>query len=275
MKIVWFLIIGAIIIWLPLITHSLDLQKNHRRYIMLQPILKALESRTDKYGLIVQKDGDQGDSAYRTALLSSLLTIYDVDGYEDFYKNMLDQLTVRPGVFRRTAEPTHWGYNENNLSRDNAAKIILAAAINFDKQTIKTWFKQMLSRGLRHQNVHPGTDAPDEFRKQPDVISLRELANVIRGLDLWYFYPVLTILDFTFIGDLFFRTRQPWDYDSLMAIELIYANLAYPTIFSKIAAYFYKKTDYQYRIEMNYADINNGIAPLGAFYIKAGERYIE
>lgn len=248
-------------------------------------IVQDIFDRTDEYDLVVQKDGDSGDTAYRSAIFAILLKLVKHEKADLYYKSMIHGLTVSPGVFHRSNNPSHWGFNPNNFSRDQASALMLAASMYGDNETVELFYNKCYDRpelkqipkygkflyylnsfvGF-HQNVHPGTDAPDSFRKVPDLVGISEARNEIRRKRQWYKYPLLMLRDIGFIIDLKLRKRQLWDFDSLYAKDLIYANQNMPTIFSYIAKKLYKRTDYLIRLRNNYADVNNGIEPLGELY---------
>lgn len=251
----------------------------------INQIIKDIYSRLDQYSLVVQNDRDEGDSAYRSAILSFLLFALKHPQHKEYYQVMIESLTASPGMFRRTANHLHWGYNPNNLSRDQASAILLAATVNGDNKTVEDFYNNAYSRkelvevpkwgnwlqkvnswvGF-HQNIHPGTDTTDDYRQVPDLLGINEASNEIRRKKQWLKYPVLMLRDLSLIAGLYFRKKQTWDYDSLYAKDLIYANMIMPTIFSWIAKKLYAKTDYIERIKYNYADVNNGVEPLGELY---------
>lgn len=256
---------------------------------MLRPtnqiISDIVSSRLDKDSLIVQFDYDPGDSAYRSAIFAFLLNKLDHPQANEYYKIMISKLTVSPGVLHRTNNITHWGYNPNNLSRDQVAAIKLAATVNGDDKIIEEfnekaldrkelkevprwgWLLKIVNKFVSfHQNVHPGTDAPPEYRKIPDMFGWNEVSNEIRRKKQWWKYPWLVVRDVAFIYGLYERKSQPWDYDSLYAKDLIYANSVLPTPFSRLAKKLYAKTDYIERIRINYSDKFNGVEPLGELY---------
>ncbi len=259
----------------------------------INDIVQDIFDRTDQYGLVVQKDGDEGDSAYRSAIFSFLLKILNHPSANEYYLNMIHQLTVVPDIYCRTATPLHWGHNANNLSRDQAAALMLAATVNESHRIVDGFYSKcnqrdelktipkygMLLNKLNkvigfHQNIHPGTDAPDNFVKVPDLVGIGESRNEIRRKRQWLKYPLLLIQDLGFLIDLKLRKKQLWDFDSLYAKELIYANMSMPTPFSLLAKRMYKRTDYIERIRFNYSDVNNGVDPLGELYELACRKFI-
>jgi hypothetical protein len=248
-------------------------------------LVKEIYLRLDKYSLVVQKDGDEGDSAYRSAIFAFLLNAINHPQAKEYYEVMIHNLSAEKGIFRRTANPDHWGHNPNNLSRDQAAAIILAATVNGDNETVDAFYKHAYHRSelveipkygmtLRfinpilgfHQNIAPGTDAPESFRKVPDLLGIGEARNEIRRKRQWWKYPMLMIYDLDLVLAVKFRKKQLWDFDSLYCKDLIYANQHMPTPFSYLAKKLYAKTDYIVRLRVNYSDVNNGIEPLGELY---------
>lgn len=259
----------------------------------INSIVEDVFERTDEYGLVVQRDGDAGDSAYRSAIFSFLLKMVKHPSSNEYFLNMIHQLTVVPDVYCRTPNPLHWGHNPNNLSRDQAAALMLAATVNDSPLVVEGFYNKCYDRkdlkdipkyGIVlkflnpivgfHQNIHPGTDAPDSFRKVPDPVGIGEARNEIRRKRQWFKYPLLVLKDIGFLIDLKLRKNQLWDFDSLFAKELIYANENMPTPFSLLARRLYSQTDYIARIRNNYADTNNGVEPLGELYELVCRKYI-
>lgn len=226
-----------------------------------------------KDGLICQLDGDGGDAAYRTALYIFLCSLDpSTRSLACKYKISLCQACiVSPGIFIRHPDKSKWWSNPRNFSRDQAAKFILAmASVNW-KVIIRGWLLRMNDRNWFHQNDQDGVTGKPKF---PDIILPGEIANLIRGLDLKNYKWLLQFIDLRFFIDLLARKRQTWDYDSLMACDLIYAQIKYPTIASRIVSKLYLKTDFRERLRENYAYKNNGIEPLGELYIQAADKYL-
>lgn len=258
-----------------------------------QIISDIVSSRLDKDSLIVQFDYDSGDSAYRSAIFAFLLNKLNHPQAKEYYNIMIKKLTVEPGEFHRTSNILHWGYDSDNFSRDQAAAVKLAATVNEDYDVIETfnkksydrkelkqvpkwgWLLSILNTFIPfHQNIHPGTDAPLEYKQVPDMFGWQEVSNDMRRKGGWWRWALLVVRDVAFIYGLYERKGQPWDYDSLYAKDLIYANSVLPTPFSMLAKKLYAKTDYIERIRTNYADKFNGIEPLGELYEVVCRKYI-
>jgi len=230
----------------------------------------------DKYGLYVQNSGDGGDAAHRTGLAYALQgLIYPED--KKTIGNIWNAIT-------RNLRTSNWGYAEfirhphplpgcewqadpQCFSRDQASRLILGFAINGDKNLIKSWFKAMASRAFFHQN----NKAYDTGKwKVPDVIGPGEIRNVIRGLDLWYLYPVLFLLDLLFITDIY--TRSKWDGASLYVPDLKYAQVKYPTPASKLANYLNDYTPWLDEVLVNHSVEKNGCVELQELFKKLAEK---
>lgn len=214
----------------------------------------------DELGLIVQRDKDGGDSVYR----NSLYAIINNDRTHWEWTKALCE--VEPGIWVRHPNKNQWYSSPSNCSRDQVAKAMLAAAVFNDKITIKRWLIKQASRFFLHQNNRVFNDVSKW--KMPDIMAPNEWANIIRGLNLWVLYPVLIILDTFLLGDLYFRQKNTWDYDSLLAINIWYANKRYVTPTAKLTALIYKNTDYANRIQYNFCRTDNDICPLGQDYVK-------
>lgn len=220
----------------------------------------------DTYGMICQYDGDSGDTAQRQGLNVVLLSLANHNIEAEHQMNItIKELKADEGIYRRTANPDHWGYNPNNLSRDQRAMLELAMAATGNPE-LKVAAKYIFKRGGFHQNTHPGTDADAKAWKIPDYVSPGELAVYIRGLNMWYLYPVLTVLDLGLVADVFFRSR--WDGANMSAVNILYANKKYRTVFSVLAKRLMPKEEYKKEIKHYYFLEKNGIPPLGDMYIE-------
>lgn len=236
---------------------------------------RLLNQYTGYGGILCQKDRDQGDSAQREGLTIALLSMMG-EQEESNARLMLaiGQLEVRDGVYRRCSNPHHWGSNPNNLSRDQRAMLELAMALQEDKWWLKRAALYIIKRCGFHQNTHPGTDAPKDMWKIPDIVSPGELAVYIRGLDLKLLYPFLYLLDLGLLIDI--KTRKKWDGANMSAINIMYANIKMPTTISKLASKLYKWEEAIQQITKYYTtdNDNNGIPPLGAMYINVIKKYL-
>lgn len=211
-----------------------------------------------KNNIVVQHDGDSGDSCQRTATYVFLSKI--IENHVD--ANMLLEIQSSPGRFRRSNDPKHWGFRPSNCSRDQVsiARIALKSVgmMSFFK---KSYINQAFRLGF-HQNFLKGTDDIDEKWKVPDILSPGEVAILIRGLNLWILWPVLIVLDLLRTLDIIFRDKNNWDQDNMLAQHLYFSVKYMSTPVSVLNMIFYFKTNYMERIKNYYSLENNGIPPM-------------
>lgn len=235
------------------------------------PLLNGVNFDSE-IGVVTQVDGDTGDSAQRTATLVilSMLLENGSAGPGLVYQRMLTVLKVGRGRFTRSPLPSHWGSDPTNFSRDQHSMLMLAMAIMGDKKELKETFMEIVKRGGFHQNFLRGTDDIERRWKCPDIIAPTQLSVMIRGLNLKLLYPILTLLDLGFLLDLIFRKNKPWDYDNMLAPNLMFAAVVMPTFVSRFACRKYGETDFIARVK-NYHDpvSGNGIAGMGELFEKA------
>lgn len=223
----------------------------------------------NKLGMYVQNDGDVGDATHRTGLvcaLSALLGDYDTANAAKFA--IWNNCEISDGVYIRhpAGYGPNWACEPSNFSRDQASRVMLGMSVLGEKAVIKRWLWQMAKRGFLHQN----NQNPVEKTWRPrDIMAPGEWRNVIRGLDLWFLYPVLLLLDMTFITDLY--TRSKWDGGSLVLPDLIYATKKYPTPFSLLVRRLAKKTTILEEIKNNHSAEKNGCVELIPLFEKVNE----
>lgn len=224
----------------------------------------------DAKGLYVQADGDGGDCAHRTGTMLAcmgLLGQAEEYGVIKLTTRILEQLTTEAYQYRR-----HWDTakfwpdgkqiaDPKHFSRDQASRIILGYATTGDKFLIWDWLGMQAQRFFFHQNG--------------DIMTPGEWANIIRGLNLWFLWPLLWILDLKFIGDCYFRTKQKWDYDTLMLPDLAFALKKFPTWPAEIARRIYKKSDYLESVLNNHRLENNGCVELLPPLLLVAKKFIE
>lgn len=224
--------------------------------------------------MLSQKNLDQGDTAQRIGLFYALTGLMDEHqdyrGYELKYGlwGDLRALTAGGGRYRRSPNGGFWGYDPDCLSRDNHAMLMMAMAVNGLTIQLKETWHSILNRFGFYQNKKPGTDAPPDYTKVPDIITPHDISRYVRGMSYWWAYPAACVLDLGFLVDLILRRKQLWDYDNMMAINLMYAVSKYPTPAGLLAWHIYKRTDFLDRIKHYYSEDNgaNGLKPLGELY---------
>lgn len=212
-------------------------------------------------GLYVQADGDVGDSSHRSGTAMAILGLLGkkAEAWELLSKverhmeiGVSGEYIRHPGGYLPS-----WSDNPRAFSRDQASRVILGYAVLGYKTGIKRWLNSMKQRGFRHQNV---IDPTTNEKKFADIMSPGEFRNLIRGLDLWYLYPVLFLLDIMFIGDIVFRKK--WDGGSLYVVDLYYACKKYPTGISNLMKFISSKTTVMEEIMKNHSVEENGCVEL-------------
>jgi hypothetical protein len=78
-------------------------------------------------------------------------------------------------------------------------------------------------------------------------------------------------LDLFLLGDLYFRKKNSWDYDNMLASQIMVSNFRYKTPFSVLAKKLYAKTNYKETI-VNYYD--GGLPLLGELYVLVSKQLI-
>lgn len=214
-----------------------------------------------------QSNGDGGDSSQRVGTFYVLLKILGIE-LKPQYELSMKAHEIVGGRYRRFPEPTYWGSDPTNFSRDQQLILNLCFASVGDKKRLKESYKAIALRLGFHQNFLRGTDDPTKYWKVPDFITPAELGIFIRGLDLWVLYPVLVFLDFFFVLDLWLRKLKPWDADNMLAQVLFYASYKMPTFWSRLVFHLYGLTDFKERL-WEYHCTLDGIKPLHELFISA------
>lgn len=219
--------------------------------------------------LFVQADGDGGDCAHRSGTMAacwglSMKSTFPVAA-QVICNSIIEELSLDSGTkyIRHWDKTKFWPDGKQiadpkNFSRDQASRVALAFAVNGRKAALLKWLLGRVENFGLHQNG--------------DLPGIGEPAVLIRGFDLWFLWPVLLILDLKFLGDLYFRKKQLWDYDTLMLPDLVFALKKYWTPTAWIAAKLYKRTDFIERIAKNHAIENNGCFELRAALRVLGEK---
>ncbi len=213
---------------------------------------------------ITQADFDSGDSGQRIGHFFALTGMAGLRTDSVLtYEFAIGAHTSASGIYRRSADPQHWGYNPNNFSRDQWNALQLSFAVQGDTDELKTSMQKLKERHFLHQNVHPGTDAPDDFRKTPDLAHPSHFSVYIRGLRLTKFRLLLPLIDLMFLGDILLRkyTDSANDLDNMLAPQILYATLVMPTFVSKLAMKLYLRTNFMDKIKAYHSVERNGILP--------------
>lgn len=258
------------------------------RNVDIKFLLMQLNKYRDMWGLLVQKDGDGGDSLQRTASYYALLGALNVEvddrgkSRQDGFKYDLDKYRVARGRYRRHPNGIlkggrwiKWYADPNNVSRDQAIVVQAALVIYDQKDEMKDVFRARIKRGLMHFNTESYDDSSVIVKQIPDIPNLHEIGQFIRGMHVWWARPLLYITDAQLILDLIFRTmsgRNLYDTDNMYMPILLAANARYGTFWGAWAKKLYAKTDAVQRLLAYHGADNNGIIPLGQLYKVAFEQ---
>lgn len=218
-------------------------------------------------GTLAQADGDTGDSSQRVGTFWTLMSFIGIH-LKPMYESSIKAHEVVPGRYRRSPIQNFWGSDPTNFSRDQHSILMLCFAAVGDKKRLVQSFLPIVKHFGFHQNFLRGTDDPEKRWKCPDFITPFQLTNFIRGMDLYFLYPILLILDWAFVLDFIFRKYHPWDYDNMMAQNLMFASVKMPTPISRLCFHFYSLTDFRERL-YQYHSTGNGIKPLHELYLTA------
>lgn len=159
----------------------------------------------DSYALIVQQDGDGGDTLQREGMYafgkwlrynSADNTVYinAIPERRDTAK-IFDKLEVKPGIYVRHPDPNKWYSNPKTTSRDQMIPVLAYCAAYEDYPRLWRLFKATAQRGMFSQNIKRAGAGHKEF-KVPDTF-LGHLSLFIRAGGYWTapFYPLLFLTD--------------------------------------------------------------------------------
>lgn len=223
-------------------------------------------------GILCQTNKDQGDSAQREGLYAVLSKLngdeYDIATDETMslrYHTVMNKLQTAPGVYRRNSDPSHWGSNPTNFTRDQRGMLELAMGAMGDLNRLRQSGAYLLKRCGFHQNTRHGTD--NASWKIPDIVSPGELANFARHLLGNISYIPNILLDLGLILDVL--TRSKWDGANMCAVNIMSALVNKPTPAVYVAWKLLKKTEYKEEIRHYYSNDGglNGLPPLGDYYL--------
>jgi hypothetical protein len=179
----------------------------------------------DGLGLIVQADGDGGDTAQRVGMF------YFAHQDARAFKLSIMILEVAPGIWVR--HPTQEGFRKDpaHFSRDQQDALMVAAGHYKRKDVVYRTLKAQLSRFGRYQNK--------------DWANLGTACVYIRALRARYLWPLLVMLDFGFVINAVFlwqRNRHDPDKvdDNNHIVRLQQAYQYMPTPVSWLARKLYK-----------------------------------
>lgn len=158
----------------------------------------------DSYAIIVQRDGDGGDSLHREGMYAfgKWLTVkngiqtamFEIPERQDTAK-IIDKFEVAPGIFVRHPDPKKWYSNPDTTSRDQLVPLIAYCGAYRDHARLWRLFKAAAQRGFFSQNIQRAGDVPKKW-KMPDTL-LGHMGLFIRAGGAYTdpLYPVLWLTD--------------------------------------------------------------------------------
>lgn len=199
----------------------------------------------DNKGLIVQGDGDGGDTCSRTGLFWYAIRILRFDHRDrDHFLSEYRKLEIKPGILVRhpdegpnCGKPGYRDFacwnNPKVLSRDQWVPIVIALGAWGRTVELKALFKESRKRFFFHQNG--------------DLTGPSHWGVWIRAFQIQWLKPVLYFTDlFLVLGaliDLVKAQFKPNDTSDVIngTIQLIQANRCQPTVFTRLATWLLSK----------------------------------
>lgn len=209
----------------------------------------------DANGLVVQNNGDGGDSLNRTAVVGILNELgNNDDNFRDMHNAVAHCLSSHDlGKYRRSNHPGMWYSNFDRTSRDQLIPITILYGLLEDRELLGKMFVNHLGRGLlfayntKKNFVYPTLeehlakstpDVPWNYKwKMPDLTGPDFWALYVRGFNKWYTYPALFFLDIeSLVGSIILRYFSP-DKDDVInhALMLEYSKVRMDTWLMRLA----------------------------------------
>ncbi|MES2963164.1 MAG: hypothetical protein V4760_04680 [Bdellovibrionota bacterium] len=175
---------------------------------------------TDKRGLIVQADGDGGDTAQRTGMY------YYVHHDPKKFAEALDRLEVAPGIYVRHPDQDGFRSDPRRFSRDQQRPLVIALGRYGMHDRLTRMANEHALRLGKYQNL--------------DFISPVGVGEYIRAFDSKLGYPILLVSDiFLFLGSVQLVVTASFNPDDVddnnHVMTLMQARDVMPTPFSLLA----------------------------------------
>ena len=180
----------------------------------------------DYNGLVIQNNGDGGDSLNRSAAVWTLLFW---NGTTQATEKQLSALAcTTKGKYRRNNHPFKWYSDCNRTSRDQLIPLLIYFGSTNKSDQLKAMFIDHCKRALlfayntRRNFQYPTLEQHlrystpdvkwDYSWKFPDLTGPEFWALYIRGFNIIYLYPLLMLFDvFTLIGAIVMRFQKSDD----------------------------------------------------------------
>jgi hypothetical protein len=266
---------------------------------MVQYWVQEIKHYRSDQGIIVQRDGDQGDSLNRIGVYYSALAALNVT-FDDLLTSPSAGLAwteyrlsqgLKFGRFRRgNAKQINgkdrWFNNPDNVTRDQMVTFEAALALNNQISIARAHFWQRAKRLFFHFSTqNDGADAGPVKHKLPDICTPSEFGTLVRATKYKSLYWILPLTDlFLYIDVAFSRSlseRSLYDADNQLLPQVL-AALNEPTFVTEFIRRKYATTDAAARLRAYYSEQleadgmthKNGIEPLGELAVLAFERAI-
>jgi len=237
--------------------------------------MRSFNKYWDKYGLLVQKDGDGGDTLNRMGhwAIGKYICGSDVSRYFSYKVNRY--LHNGDGVYRRHPDPEMWYSDWDRATRDQLTPLVIALGLIGDTLLLKGLRRQMFKNFFMTVRLWPRNvwkDKDEHNRKAArwrpwsdatfrDVL-ISHLALHIRAGRYWYCYPLLLIMDLELLGGAIIKTafgrfnKKVRGGDDLnYAARVFQAKEIYPTPFSYLARKVYKRRPHLRDINTKYSEL--------------------
>lgn len=221
----------------------------------------------DNQRLIVQSDGDAGDSLHRAgswALVEKIRqelnvgsSLFDQPERPRPWREAQPLYEVKPGIYVRHPDKSKWYSNPDTTSRDQLVPAIIALGVHKMRAELWRVEKKILLRGLFAQNIYRNWEPVENQKKKIPDTFLFCIGLLIRAWGRWAIplYPVLIVLDFVdMIGQMIelipIRVTDEWkvrrkdstDADDMNGINKhLQALFVLPTPFSWASRKLYSK----------------------------------
>lgn len=159
----------------------------------------------DAYAIIVQQDGDGGDSLHREGMYAfgkwlryqqadNTVVIVEIPERQDPSK-IIDKFEIEPGIYVRHPDPKRWSSNPDTTSRDQVVPVIAYCGAYQDYPRLWRLFMATLKRGFFAQNTLDIGEG--ETRRKISDTMIGHLGLFIRAGGYWTLplYPLLLVTD--------------------------------------------------------------------------------
>jgi hypothetical protein len=190
------------------------------------PVEDLFPLHFDQYGLIVQSDGDGGDTAQRTGMF------YYLHDDRDGFTRSLQQLEVRAGIYVRHPHQAGFRSDPRRFSRDQHRPLLIALGKYKMQDRLREMAKQHALRLGKYQNH--------------DFIGPVGIGEYIRAFECRTCYPILLVTDaflaWGSIGLITHASLNPDEADDNNHImSLLQARETMPTPLGDLAIYLYRE----------------------------------